>query len=407
MAGVAGSFANLALWLHLRRNRPASGAAAPALAPPGAGPLLVIHLSSEADDPPALTPIIAGLRQARSDLRILMVGGASDAACGPLCARAGAQWGQQVSAAEMADLRPSALLLLGDALPAALISAASAAQVPMILAETRLDGTSRQKHWSRSRRRALLSRIDHILMPDPQAAKTARALGARHTRIEVIGPVTDTRPPLRGNEAERRAMAQLLRDRHLWLAAAPSHDEAVAALHAHQQFLQYSHRAMLILAAPPPGSLATLQQLAEQLGMATILRSDDDDPTADDQVLIAEEDDEMGLWYRLAPVCFMGRTLFEGDGATPRHPFEAAALGSAIIHGPLPGLYGDEWAQLDGALAARRIDDLADLTRAIEDLSAADQAATLACNAWAVSTGGAAVVRRISATVLAAIEGPK
>ncbi|WP_262983261.1 hypothetical protein [Paracoccus mutanolyticus] len=29
-------------------------------------------------------------------------------------------------------------------------------------------------------------------------------------------------------------------------------------------------------------------------------------------MLIAEDSYEMGLWYRLAPVCFMGGTLFEG-----------------------------------------------------------------------------------------------
>ena len=112
----------------------------------------------------------------------------------------------------------------------------------------------------------------------------------------------------------------------------------------------------------------------------------------------------MGLWYRLAPVCFMGGTLLPGPGAAPRHPFEPAALGSAIIHGPLTEAHSAEWTQLDGASAARMVADPAGLSRAVADLSAADQAAMLAGNAWAVSTGGAAVLRRIADTVIDAME---
>ena len=44
------------------------------------------------------------------------------------------------------------------------------------------------------------------------------------------------------------------------------------------------------------------------------------------------------------------------------------------------------------------------LTRAVSDLTAPDQAAALAGSAWAVSTGGAAVLRRIADTVIAAME---
>ena len=63
-----------------------------------------------------------------------------------------------------------------------------------------------------------------------------------------------------------------------------------------------------------------------------------------------------------------------------------------------------EWTQLDGANAARMVTDAAGLARAVADLTAADQAAILAGNAWAVSTGGAAVLRRIADTVLNAME---
>lgn len=405
MAGIRGSAGRLALRLNLRRNRKSAG---PLPTPPhGAGALLLIHLPCGPDDPPALAPVIAGLRQSRPDLRLLIIGGAVDTPSDRLSNRVPTDTVQNISAEMLAELAPSGLLVLGNDLPLALIPACAALQIPVILAEARMDTTERTGLWQDMLTRALLSQIDHLLMPDPVAAKLVKSRGGHGSRIEVIGPVTDTRAPLRGNEAERQVMAQLLRDRHLWLAACPTRPEAFAALHIHQQILQYSHRAMLILAGVPHDTLPQLKELADELGLAAILRSDEDDPSADDQILIAEDDEEMGLWYRLAPVCFMGGTLLEGDGLPPRHPFEPAALGSAIIHGPLPGPYGDEWAQLDGAQAARKVMDLPELAQAIEDLSAADEAATSARNAWAVSTGGAAVVRRITATVLTAIGAPK
>ncbi|WP_294927255.1 glycosyltransferase N-terminal domain-containing protein [uncultured Paracoccus sp.] len=401
MAGLAGGVGNLALWLHLRRKA-ADAAPVPVAAPEGGGPLVIVHLPPGQDDPPAFAQVAAAMRSLRPGLRLLVTGGRAGADDPPGTIRVAPFDDRAQAAQAMAGLSPSALLILGEDLPAAMIAAASVAQVPVILAESRLQGRARGL-WQGTLSRGLLVRIDHILIPDKDAAARARSLGGRGTAIEVTGPVTETRPPLGGNEAERQAMAQLLRDRHIWLAATPTRPEALAVLKAHQAALHYNHRALLIVAGLPPAAVPDLLQGAEEMGMATVLRSDDEDPGPDVQVLIAPEDDEMGLWYRLAPVCFMGGTLIEGEGLPPRHPFEPAALGSAIIHGPLPGPHAGEWTQLDGAQAARRIADAEELQQAACDLSLPVPAATLAQNAWNVSTGGAAVVRRIAATVTGAI----
>ncbi len=301
-------------------------------------------------------------------------------------------------------LAPRALLLMGDQLPSALITGMAERGLPMILSEARLSAYARSGLWRGAINRGLMARITHVLAPDLTAGAAARQLGASADRVELTGPVTETLPPLSANEAERRALAQIMGGRHIWLAAAPTLPEARAALAAHQAALQHNHRALLILADLPDAIVPGILAEVESLGLAAVLRSEDQDPEPDDHVLIAEDGYEMGLWYRLAPVCFMGGTLLAGDGATPRHPFEPAALGSAIIHGPLTEAHSAEWTQLDGASAARMVADPAGLSRAVADLSAADQAAMLAGNAWAVSTGGAAVLRRIADTVIDAME---
>lgn len=400
---------SLALWLHLRR-RPALGREASALiaAPAGKGRLIVVHVSEGGDVPTTLRGLIQALLAKRPGLRFVFTGARLPDQALPADLRAthlDTPHNPAAAGEFIAALEPGALLLLGDQLPAALITAMSEQRLPVILAEARLVVYGQRGIWRSAINRGLIRRVDRILIPDEAVGIAARRFGADPERIELIGPVTETLPPLHANEAERGALAEILRGRYIWLAAAPTMAEVGMALIAHQIALQHNHRALLILAGLPDEAVPHIRSEAEALGLACVLRSEDEDPEADDHVLIAEDPYEMGLWYRLAPVCFMGGTLARGSALPPRHPFEPAALGSAIIHGPLAGAHAAEWVQLSGAAAARQISDAETLGRAVADLSAPDRAAMLAGSAWAVSTGGAAVLQRIADTVIDAMEG--
>lgn len=404
----ADTTASLALWLHLRRRTAFGGPQMQAARPPaGNGPLILVHLSERFDEPPPLAALIRAVLAQRPDLRFAFTGAPVSMATMPPDLRAVSMPLPRDPGAALeliGRLSPRLLLLLGDQLPAALISGMAERNLPVILSEARLSTYSRRGSWRSAVNRGLMNHISRVLAPDLTAGAAARQLGAPPDRIELTGPVTETRPPLPANEAERQALAQILGGRHVWLAAAPTMPEARAALAAHQIALHHNHRALLVIADLPADLVAPLQQEAETLGLASVLRSEDHDAEPDDHVLIADDADEMGLWYRLAPVCFMGSTLMPGPGSAPRHPFEPAALGSAIIHGPLTQAHAAEWNQLDGASATRIVVDTEALKRAVADLSAPDQAAMLAGNAWAVSTGGAAVLRRIASTVIDAME---
>lgn len=404
----ADTTASLALWLHLRRRAALGSPQVQAFDPPaGNGPLVLVHLSERFDEPPPLAALIRTILARQPDLRFVFTG--APPAMGAIPADLPAislPLPRNTSAArELIELlSPRLLLLLGDQLPAALISGMAERGLPVILSEARLSTYARRSSWRSAVNRALMSRISRVLAPDLTAGAAARQLGAPPDRIELTGPVTETRPPLYANEAERQALAKILGGRHVWLATAPTLPEARAVLAAHQTALHHNHRALLIIAGLPVDMLAPIQQDIEALGLASVLRSEDSDPEPDDHVLLADDEEEMGLWYRLAPVCFMGGTLLPGPGNAPRHPFEPAALGSAIIHGPLTQAHAAEWTQLDGASAARMVSDTGALERAVVDLSAPDQAAMLAGNAWSVSTGGAAVLRRIAETVIDTME---
>ena len=69
---------------------------------------------------------------------------------------------------------------------------------------------------------------------------------------------------------------------------------------------------------------------------------------------------EMGLFYRLSSVIFVGKSLAGRGG---QNPIEPAKLGSAILHGPHVGNFVDAYAALDQAGGAIEVADASELAR--------------------------------------------
>lgn len=386
-----GALGGLGLWLHLR-GRPAGRLAGLSL-PPGEGPLIVTVIPESARE--AARQVLAALKQARPDLRLIAPGadGVPDFADDPLAAPD-----------VIARARPAAVLIFGTALPPALIDACARAGVHVALIEGQIAAPAGAWSLTGGMQRRLLSDLSLVMVPDPANRAAALDQGVLPARLRMTGPVAAIHDPLPCNEAERMAMASMLRGRHVWLAAAVPMAEEAAVIEAHRAALRHSHRALLILVPTRTERAGPLGEELERAGFVIARRALDEDPLADVQVLLAEDMAEMGLWYRLAQVSFMGGTLSGRDQAA-RHPFEPAALGSAILHGPAVAAHATEWRQLDGAGAARAVASAPALAEAVADLTRPEPAAQLAGRAWTVATGGAGVARDIAAPLLALIEG--
>ncbi len=137
-------------------------------------------------------------------------------------------------------------------------------------------------------------------------------------------------------------------------------------------------------------------------GLRVAQRAEGDEPEDGTQVYLADGPAEMGLWLRLAPVAFLGGTLPNGPGS--RDPFEAAALGVALIHGPATASHGEHWARLDTAGASRIVLNGQELGRAVEALLSPDRAAAMAHAGWDVATKGAEVANRVIDLIREALE---
>jgi 3-deoxy-D-manno-octulosonic-acid transferase len=75
----------------------------------------------------------------------------------------------------------------------------------------------------------------------------------------------------------------------------------------------------------------------------------------------------LGLFYRLAPIVFMGGSLVAHGG---QNPIEAVKLGASVVHGPHVFNFTDVYAALDSAGGARQADTQEALVRQLGQLLA-------------------------------------
>ena len=205
-------------------------------------------------------------------------------------------------------------------------------------------------------------------------------------------------------EAERAALARTLGTRPVWLAASLPEMEETSIIAAHRAALRMAHRLILIIVPQDPTRADPLaRRLEAEEGWSVALRSAEQEPEPETEVYIADSASEYGLWYRLAPITFLGGSLL-GQGCG-RDPLEPAALGSAIVYGPRPGAFGTTFGRLGAARAARAVTSGADLGEALGDLLSPDRTARLAQAAWAVASDGAEVTEHVMTLIRRVMDG--
>lgn len=397
---------SLALWLALFSARGGAPAAQDFPLPDGSGPLVWLCPGPGARLA-GLLQLARQMRRTRHDLRFVLTLEPGEAP--PQSLPAGIALlplpAQTVPAMRgfLERLKPDVAVLTGSALPPVLIHETHARGVPLILADAQMTLAGwKARRWRPGLAAALLSRMAAVLAQDGDSARRLRRLGGRHLVVEVTGPIEETTEPLPCNETERESIAGLLRTRPVWFASSCAPEDEQAVLAAHARASQHAHRMLLILAPADPARGPALAAKLAAEGWEVALRSAEQEPEEPVQVLIADTEGEMGLWYRLAPVTFMGGTLH--PGTCGRSPFEPAALGSAILYGPQEVPQEAAYARLAAAQAARRVSGEAELADALVDLIAADRAATLAHNAWQVSSVGAGATEQVMRAIFAALD---
>lgn len=293
----------------------------------------------------------------------------------------------ETAAAFLTHWRPDLGVWIGGRLLPNVIAQARRQALPLILTDAETGDLPASGRWRGSLTRESLTAFDQVFAPDEDAVARLGALGVASGRITRGSPLMISGTPLPVNEDAIAEVTDLLAGRPVWLAAHLHPDEAGEVLAAQASAVRLSHRLLLVATPSRPDGAARLIERARAMGLRTADWDAGEAPDDLTQVLVAPGGRHMGLWYRVAPVAFMGSSLVPGQGG--RDPFDAAAMGSAVLYGPNVRDHLSAYSRLASAGAARIVKDAAGLSAGVMQTIAPDRAASMALAGWEIVSEGA------------------
>jgi 3-deoxy-D-manno-octulosonic-acid transferase len=249
--------------------------------------------------------------------------------------------------------RPDAGLVAESELWPNMLIEAGNADIPLML----LNGRMSERSYARWMRQpamaaALLGRFDVVMAQSRLDGDRYARLGA--PRVALGGNLKyDVMPP----PADPAALALLegaTAGRPVWIAASthPGEDEMI--IDAHRRIAERLPKLLTIIAPRHPQRGEDIAALGRSMAVVTGRRGAGDLPDRAVDLYVADTVGELGLFYRLAPIAFLGGSLVEHGG---QNPIEPAKLGAAIVHGRHVHNFTDVYATLDADGGAVNVPD--------------------------------------------------
>lgn len=256
----------------------------------------------------------------------------------------------------MAHFRPDAVLWFESELWPSLLSEVRVAGVPLILVNGRISDRS-FKTWSRFKpvAKELLSCFSLCLGQSEQDKERLAALGA--VKADCVGNIKFAGMPLPADEKKMADLRAAVGGRPVFLVSS-THSDEEEQLAQYQPLLKKSIPDVLTIVAPRhPNRGGEVTQMYRQRGFVTAQRSKGEGITPETEVYVADTIGEMGLWYALAAVSFVGGSLIAHGG---QNFMEAARDKNAVIVGPNMQNFAEMMAR------ARRTDAVCQVSAAEE-----------------------------------------
>ncbi len=369
-----------------------------ASAPRPVGPLIWLHAASVGEAQSALA-LIGRLLAMRPDAKILVTSGTVTSA-GMLEKRLPERAIHQYVPADVRrwvsrfldHWRPDLALFVESELWPNLVMETANRNCPLILVNGRLSARSFER-WRKSPglSRPLMQSFALCLGQTDRDREHFAALGA--PRCEYPGNLKYSAEPLPADEGALAVVREAVGDRPFWLAASthPGEEELAAAVHA---ALRETHPGLLTIVVPRHPDRGDEIETILNGDFSVRRRSKGELPDRECEIFLADTLGELGLFYRLAEIAFIGGSTGSLGG---HNPLEAAQLDCAVIHGPDMTNFRIVAADLAAAESALSFKDEAGLIQAVARLlNDRDECRRLARAARKVSTENADALDRIA-----------
>ena len=211
----------------------------------------------------------------------------------------------------------------------------------------------------------LMAGFQFCLAQNPTQAERMAALGARNPRP--LGNLKCAAKPLQVDAAALDELRQATAGRPCWLAASTHDGEEAVAAQVHIALRTRQPGLLTVVAPRHPERAGEVAKLLRARGLSVAQRSRGELARLDREtdVYLADTLGELGLFYSLCPVAFVGGSL---SGVGGHNPIEPARLGCALVHGPDMRAFSEVAEDLSEPGGSWQVADADGLIRAIDRL---------------------------------------
>jgi 3-deoxy-D-manno-octulosonic-acid transferase len=239
-------------------------------------------------------------------------------------------------------------------------------QLPLALINARMSERSLAR-WRRLPRtiEVLTGSFDLCLAQSELDAERYRFLGAHG--VVAAGNLKYDVPPPPADQIALASLKGMTAGRPVLLAASTHAGEEAVVAEAHGMLAKHFPSLLTIIVPRHRERGAQIAATVKAAGLRPAMRSRRMGPDSACDIYVADTVGELGLFYRLTPIVFMGKSLVPHGG---QNPIEAAKLGAAILHGPHVHNFASVYEALDEAGGARQISDSRTLALAFAQMIA-------------------------------------
>lgn len=257
--------------------------------------------------------------------------------------------------------------------------------IPLILINGRISNKS-FKRWQQFDFviKEILDCFTACLGQSEEDAYRLRALGAKDAMC--LGNLKYAGLPIPVDEEKKKEIQDEIGERPVWLVSS-THSDEEAKIGRYLKELSAKHEGLLTIIAPrhPTRGVEIRDILQDKYQLKTALRSANEKIQHETEVYIADTIGEMGIWYELCPIVFIGGSLIPHGG---QNFMEPSRCRDAVIVGPHMHNFTDAMNRAKRADGIIQVDETVDLIDMVDQLLSnkelLDAKRSLAYN-WATS----------------------
>ena len=247
----------------------------------------------------------------------------------------------------------------------AMLSTIKRRNIPLILINGRISNKS-FKRWQQFDFviKELLDCFTACLGQSEEDAYRLRALGAKDAMC--LGNLKYAGLPIPVDAEKKKDIQDEIGERPVWLVSS-THSDEESKIGRYIKELIAKHEGLLTIIAPrhPNRGVEIKELLQEKYQLKTALRSANEKIMPETEVYIADTIGEMGIWYELCPIVFIGGSLVPHGG---QNFMEPSRCRDAVIVGPHMHNFTDAMNRAKRADGVIQIDETIDLIDMVDQL---------------------------------------